>query len=320
MPTQGVFFLANDGIYDLTIAFLNSFRVHNPTLALCLIPFGDDIERLSKLAAKYDFTIFDDQAMMTRCDEISRKFHGRVIGNYRKFVAWHGPFDEFIYIDSDSVVTADVSFAFEFLEDHAFVFSHSDAPFLRRYVWKETLEATGALTPEQIAFSANGGYFCSAKGNLTFREVEAKVDAGLQLIDHMVLFCIEQPFLNYLVVTSGKPYTSLWSLAQHRSLDIPFEKWGGDPLKLQSMEDCRTAEHRIFMVHWAGIWRPSFFEVLAVDVARKLGFSAKLPPVRRFLPNRELWRYYRYMSDEMLANRLLSRRHALDSSARQSVT
>jgi nucleoside-diphosphate-sugar epimerase len=98
-----------------------------------------------------NFTIFDDQSLLARCDEISRKIHDHIIGNYRKFVAWNGPFDQFIYIDSDSVVTLDVSFAYEFLEDHAFVFSHSDAPYLKRFVWKKSIDAAGVLTQEQIS-------------------------------------------------------------------------------------------------------------------------------------------------------------------------
>jgi hypothetical protein len=305
MSSKGVFFLANDGIYDLSVAFLNSFRVHNPKSPLCLIPFRDDIDRISKLAAKYNFTIFDDQSLLARCDEISRKIHGQVIGQYRKFVAWHGPFDQFIYIDADSVVTQDVSFAYDFLEDHAFIFSHSDAPYLKRFVWKESIDATGVLTQEQINFSANTGYFCSAKGNLPLEEAEAKVAGAIGIVDHMVLFCVEQPFMNYLVVTSGKPYTSLWALAERRSIDIPFEKWGGDHLKLQGMEYCRTAENRVFMIHWAGVWRPSVLERFAYDVAHKLGIRlAERPAVRRFMPNRKLWDYYRYMPDDVLASRM----------------
>jgi hypothetical protein len=235
---------------------------------------------------------------------MSLQFHGRVIGNYRKFAAWHGPFDEFIYLDSDTVVTNDVTFAYDFLRDHAFVFSHSNAPYLEPFVWKNSIDATGALTPEQIEFSANGGYFCSAKGNLTIDEVEAKVAGALEIVDHMMLFCIEQPFINYVVVTSGKPYTSIWNIARSRSLDIPFEKWGGDRLRLQCMENCRTSDHRVFMVHWAGVWKPTLLELLAYNVVRKLGFRVELPPVRRFMRNRELWNYYRYMPEEVFASRL----------------
>jgi hypothetical protein len=66
MSNKGVFFLANDGIYDLVVAFLNSFRIHNPTLPLCLIPYRNDIQRISKLAAKYNFAIFDDQSLLAR--------------------------------------------------------------------------------------------------------------------------------------------------------------------------------------------------------------------------------------------------------------
>ena len=41
----GVAILANDGIYDWLLPFLESFREHNPTLPTYLIPFDRRMER-----------------------------------------------------------------------------------------------------------------------------------------------------------------------------------------------------------------------------------------------------------------------------------
>ena len=51
MTQRGVYFLANDGILDMAIAFLNSFRTYNPSTALCLIPYADDVEQLTSLGS-----------------------------------------------------------------------------------------------------------------------------------------------------------------------------------------------------------------------------------------------------------------------------
>lgn len=39
---QCVYFMANNKVLDMTIAFLNSFRMHNKELPLCLIPYNND--------------------------------------------------------------------------------------------------------------------------------------------------------------------------------------------------------------------------------------------------------------------------------------
>ncbi|NJR32479.1 MAG: hypothetical protein HC778_06160, partial [Chamaesiphon sp. CSU_1_12] len=50
----GVYFSANDVVYDWAIAFLNSFRKFNPDLRLILIPFDDRCNRLFQLKEKYN--------------------------------------------------------------------------------------------------------------------------------------------------------------------------------------------------------------------------------------------------------------------------
>ena len=41
----GVYFSANDVVYDWAIAFLNSYRTFNPDLRLILIPFNEECDR-----------------------------------------------------------------------------------------------------------------------------------------------------------------------------------------------------------------------------------------------------------------------------------
>ncbi|EEP75020.1 hypothetical protein MCAG_05347 [Micromonospora sp. ATCC 39149] len=92
VSNRGAYFVANDAILDLAIAFLDSFRAHNPSIPLCLVPFGDDVEELTRLAGEYDFSIWRDQARLSWCDAIGRRFHGHRVGQYRKLAIWDGPF------------------------------------------------------------------------------------------------------------------------------------------------------------------------------------------------------------------------------------
>lgn len=302
---KGVYFVANDAIYELTVAFLKSFRIHNPSSPLCMIPYGDDIERLSTLAETYNFSCFADATLFERCAEISRRFHdGRVLGHYRKLACWHGPFDEFIYIDTDTVVTSGVDYVYEFLEDHAFVFSSSDIPEIRNWVWKDTIYSAGALAERQIAFAASTGFFCSTKGALTIEEAESKLPAALAIAQHMELRAVEQPFLNYLVVTSGKSFDSIWNIvAKTGARQFPIERWGGEKLDFLRFENCCTPHFNVLFVHWAGEWHPPAREVWCYELLRKLGYKGPLPTMRLFMRNRRLWRYYRYRPEHLFSRR-----------------
>jgi hypothetical protein len=307
MPNVGVYFVANDAIYDLAVAFLKSFRIHNPAAELCLIPYDNDTARLSAMARQYNFSCFSDESVLARCDEISRQIHGKTFGHYRKLAAWHGPFDEFIYIDTDTVVTGSVGFIYERFTNYAFLFSHSNWPHLQQWVWKESIHETGALTAAQIEFSASTGFFHSKRGVLTIDEAERRLPDALKIVDHMVLFCVEQPFLNFLVVTSGKPYTSITNvIAETNATYLPMEKWGGEKLKILRKENCRTSDENVLLVHWAGEWRPKGVEEWFYKVLRKLGYKGWLPSVRLFMRNGHLWRYYRYQPERLYSQRYRS--------------
>ncbi|MBP1203665.1 hypothetical protein JOD97_001679 [Duganella sp. 1411] len=278
-PSRGVYFLANNKVYELAVAFLNSFRTHNRELDLCLIPYDQDVDRIIALKDTYAFSVFQDDHLLASCDAISEKFHGKRLGAYRKFVAWEGTFDEFIYIDLDTVVLDSVDFAYENLHRCDIYTSHSNIEAIRQWVWKDSIYEKNILAPEQIAFAANTGFFVSTRHLLNMGQIEAKVDAGLRLKDDMELKCMEQPFLNYLIVTSGHRYGSLLTfLVSGADPTVKLEMWAGNP-------GCIVGDGKlhmpnfppIFLLHWAGIWQSD---------------NGSLSEI----PYKKLWDHYRNLS------------------------
>lgn len=308
-PSRGVYILANDYVIDLVIAFLNSFRKYNPDIALTFIPFNDASERVLKLAERYRFDVYDDVDKLRRCDAISANFFynptggplpdaldKRVCGAFRKLVCWDGPYEEFLYIDVDTVVLKNVDFAFSQLADHDFVTTHSNIPEIVKWVWKDSIHATGKLTPEQIAYGANTGFIASRRGLLGVEAAEKKLEAALELAPHMELLCMEQPLLNYLFVTSGLRYSSLLNAHYAGTKNLYFEYWGGNPLPGTVENGQIVAGEALdgFLVHWAGSWRRPA-EVTAVD------FGEGPSNVNPEMLNGELWRYYRTLGLEASA-------------------
>jgi len=253
---EGVYFLANDRVFDLAVAFLNSFRKHNPSIPLCMIPFGGSTRRLKALCETYRFDIYDNRRVLETCDRIGRKLHGKRVGEYRKLAIWKGEFDSFAYFDVDTVVLSDVRFVFALLKIYDFIASHSNVPRNFRYVWRKSVRKLGVLADWQIRYSGAMGFIASRKDSNFYERARKALPGALPLAKHMALEKTDQPFMNYIVVTSGLRISSLSMIAaQNPGLRIPVEKWAGAPLgKALAGRPEKASSARVLFVHWAGMW------------------------------------------------------------------
>lgn len=283
--TRGIIFLANDNVYELVIAFLNSLRNAEPNLPLCLIPFDENTDAVRELTGRYNFRIYDDAKELRRCDEISRALHGSPWGHYRKLLAWKTTFDEFIYVDVDTVILQGLSPVFQYLSISDFILGTSRMQSTRRWVWKPTITNSSILTQEQIEYAGNTALICSRRDALSLDIVEAKMEVALRLAAHMELRCFEQPLLNYLIVTSGQRYTSLTELRRSRAFpDVPAEVWAGmSGGVVHGGNICFPKRSNILLVHWAGQWRLKTERDRADDD----------PSNDTLMPYERLWQFYR---------------------------
>lgn len=295
--SRGVYFIANDHTLELAIAFLNSFRAHNADLPLCLIPFDDDFDQVAALARKYDFEIYSDARVLDKCDAISLHFHPKRNGSYRKFAIWEGAFEEFIYIDVDTLVLADVQFAFALLGEFDCLTARSNEPENLKWVWKERIDARGLLLPEQVDFGANTGVVISKKQFLPLDRALDRLSGALALKPYMELHCQEQPLLNYMIVTSGGRYASLGELYRAGRRDVRIEMWAGDEGGVVSGGQIAfPGGAPAFLLHWAGLWQErnhTPLRFLANKVLRLLRVS--YPNLRYAMPYKKLWARYRFL-------------------------
>lgn len=297
-PGYGAYFLANDRVYEQVVAFLNSFRAHNPDLPLYLIPYDDRIGRLSELREEYRFSVFSDPAVLSACDAISVRFHGTPVGHYRKLAAWEGELRRFAFFDADMLVLGSIEFLQPLLDEYAFIAASSHVPENMRWVWRDSARADGRLSEEQLAFSANTGFFASRKGALRLEELQGRLDEAASMLPHMNLACFEQPLLNFLIVTSGKPHTSLIRLVNTgRARSLPVGFWAGNrggrvsggAIRWDKAPSCP-----IFFVHWAGVWQGGRMVSALERLARLFGLAPRGPEeARLLLPYRQLWRHWR---------------------------
>lgn len=253
--TRGVYFIANNHVLDMAIAFLASFRCFNSDIKLCLIPYDDKFDQIEALQSEFGFEIYRDQDVLKACDDISNQFHGHTVGAYRKLAAWTGPFDEFLYIDIDTIVHDSVDFVFDQFQEADILTSHSNNADTRKWVWKDSIDGpTVGLSQKQIAYAANTGFIVCRKASMDFSWMQSRVAAGLKIKDDMELGCMEQPFLNYLIVTSGNSYSSFGCI--ELDWEFPRELWAGTPgAKLVDGELKSPWGGPVLFIHWAGVWR-----------------------------------------------------------------
>jgi hypothetical protein len=294
MRKTGLYFLANNRVIDLCVAFLNSFRERNRSIPICLIPYDEHCDDVIQMRERFDFSVFEDKKILLACDRIGQQLHGKNVGEYRKLAAWHGTFEQFIYIDVDTVVCRNIDDLFHLLSECVFLSSHSNHPSTRKYTWKDSAIGSCDLSVDQIDYAANTGFIGSTRGALKIDMLGSTISGALKCREHMELRSAEQPFLNYAFVTSGLSYTSLSALReQHGQVHLPHECWAGDSRwdikpRCEARYDGEMKD--VLMVHWAGIWADNEPRLGGDKESRD--HCSRLRNIRRDLPKEELWTYY----------------------------
>jgi hypothetical protein len=135
MEPFGIYTLANDAVYDQFIALINSIEANiGPDILICVIPFDDRLDRIrDEIKTRPNVQLFDDRAAIDRWETFACQVtqahpeatpHPRWYGGklHRKFVAFDGPFETFIFFDGDSLAMKPVTEVIAKLQDYDVVF------------------------------------------------------------------------------------------------------------------------------------------------------------------------------------------------------
>lgn len=254
---RGVYFLGNDAVQDWAIAFLESFRASNPDLALTLIPFDDKIGGIARLAAHYRFDILD-HPLLPWLDALGSALRPSATPPsdmhraFRKFIAFFGKYESFLYLDADIVVLEPVLPIFNALESSRLAMLYLDnAP---AYVYRpsafrqQMVEQYGAQLCSSGAWASRRALFDQASLAALHRQ------ASLDRAD-FAPGVYDQPFFNYCFDRGGLRYAHTRVLLP----DSPSRYWAGCPHCVQrgahwviaSPGACDDGA-RLTLLHWAG--------------------------------------------------------------------
>ncbi len=252
--TVGVYCLANDTVLDWFIALCESLRSVEPAIPLVVIPFDEAVEKLSKLRGRYGFSFIDDRSLddLDRIGATLYPENHAAAHLHRKFAVFWGPFDHFLFLDSDIVVVSEL---------HSVLSGYLSSPCRFLYFDRDLDQVyrPGAFRDRMArAYASKGfntGAFVSSKGMLTIDDVRAAAVAAVSLVKNFAPTG-EQPFFNYCVDTKR--------LSVLRAADVlpgrPMAAWGGlTPPKRVEREkrlmDRRSGDvsKRVLLIHWAGV-------------------------------------------------------------------
>lgn len=242
----GVAILANDRVQDWLIAFLESFRQHNPDLALFVLPYDDRTEKVRALAERYRFTFVDHD--FTALDRFARRlypFHPVKRRRVRKFGALDLDLDTVIYADVDTVVLHDLLPLGGLLRagEVELVYA-SRSP---GYVYKAGYQAIPGLAS---ATEFSDGFFVTSRKFLTTRTLIDTVMGNLATFRAARQTRVyTQPVLNFVVHTTGVPVRAVSQVTPDLSDETYYK---GEGITREDGHFLDKDGRRMLLMHWAG--------------------------------------------------------------------
>ncbi len=283
----GVYCLANDQAMEWFQMFVRSFRHFNPTLPLTIIPYNAKVAQLKLLASQFHFDLLPE-AEVSRFDALETKIMklGHHPAMFRKWAAFFGHYDEFIFFDADVAVTMPLDDLLQAFAGSSYDFLYFDTDIMRVY----RPEHVADMQAKYHSPGFNAGTFASRKGVVTEAELWRMADAAV--VDYHLLKPdqVDQPFLNYVFDTLPRRTVHVNTLRPEIAPPRPQLFFRHDTRHERLLD----AEGRqMLFIHWAGHNYPGMMLPEIFLQYRTLGMS-----------DAERQRYRRYFCYRRLRNKL----------------
>lgn len=298
---DGICTLANDRVYDQLVALLNSIEVISPKdTPVCVYPYDDNIERISaEIAQRPNVELYDNIKSIASWDKFaqdvwdthptarqrwqqagSQGYHR--FGTHRRYCAFDGPFDRFLYMDADTLLMSSVDLVFAKLQDYDCViydFQYKDPTHVYELSSPKLLNVFSQERIQKEIFCS--GFYGTKKGLFT-EDKRSWLIAQLQAGDAEILYPMapDQTILNYMIMKSG---ASIYNFA----LDLPKEQRTGccvtsSHFKIKD-HILYDQENPLTYIHYIGISSSIFAQLCTGE---NIDF-----------PYRDLFLHYRYLKE-----------------------
>lgn len=219
---DGIYTLANDIVYDQLVALLNSIEAHlGNTFPVCILPYDDHQSKLAQLAKERpQVSLYDDVGSINKWDQLVARIwethpnaserwltagsHQGIhrMGTHRRYCAFDGPFDRFLYMDADTLLLSPVDEIFDSLSDYDWVtydFQYKDPSHVYEISSAQLKDLFSDEILEEKMFCS--GFYGSKKNLFQADNLETILkDLGAGEAEVLYPFAPDQTVLNYLVM------------------------------------------------------------------------------------------------------------------------
>ena len=253
----GIYFSANDDVIAWTLPFLTSLRTYNPDIELCLIPFDANCQETKALSKRFHFEVYEDESFAAlEAIGSNLELGHSAYGPYwfRRYAAFWGPFERFLYLDARQVVLADlmpfVMSTQTFELDFVYYDTALDQVYEQGQMRLDFLRQGGAR-------GFNSGRWASRKGLFRIEDFEVLGDAQVAVREQLNQRNTDQAFINYCCDSRKVSMAKISDLLGN-TVSCGWARQPGQPY-LDSSGVWRLWEHggndhkkQLLLLHWAG--------------------------------------------------------------------
>ncbi|MEL4894124.1 Npun_R2821/Npun_R2822 family protein [Crocosphaera sp. Alani8] len=295
---DGICTLGNDYVFDQVIALLNSIEaIYGQEMPVCIYPYDDKTDKLAaEITSRPQVTLYNDTASIKRWDGFakaawdthptarktwekagSKGYHR--FGTHRRYCAFDGPFDRFIYMDADTILMSKLDSIFAKLETNdciTYDFQHKDLTHVYDVNSNKLREVFAEERLKNEIFCSG---FYGSKKDLFSEEKRNDLINYLDTGEAEILYCMapDQTLINYMMMRGG---FSLHNLA----LNLPQDQKTGCCVTSPHFESKNNILYdkgnRLTYIHYIGISSQIFKKVCQGE---NIDF-----------PYRDIFLYYRY--------------------------
>ncbi len=288
---NGICTLGNDRVYDQLVALLNSIEVILGTeTPVCIYPFDEQTKRLAaEIAKRPNVFLYENKESIERWDRFMaeaspasmNRSKYRIYGGHRRFCAFDGPFDKFVYMDADTLLMNSLDPIFQKLDEYdciVYDFQFNQPEYVYNIKSPKLLKVFPQERLHNEIFCS--GFYASKKGFFQKDKTEWLLEQ-LKAGEAEILFPTgDQPVVNYMFMKSG---LSVYNLAHH----LPDSEKTGCCVTSKHFEErdkiLYDKGNRLTYIHYIGV-APRVTE--AVCAGQNLDF-----------PYRDLFLHYRYLHE-----------------------
>ncbi|WP_414527256.1 Npun_R2821/Npun_R2822 family protein [Nodularia chucula] len=204
---RGIYIIANDRVTDQAIALLNSIRLYDADTPIVMIPYDENYHNIAETLNKYyGVTVYEDLEFIQRLSQnLHETFGGQFFARpnqFRKQACWFGPFDEFLYIDTDIVVFEKIIDNLNYLATTDFISCDYQHLGGIKNVFSPQVLTENVFTEAEVKDIFNGGFWGSKKNLVSENDlyaIFAECAAHPEYFDFSEKTS-DQPIINYMLL------------------------------------------------------------------------------------------------------------------------